>query len=114
MICSAAGVLKELARDLSSSLNVDKERAVSMLSSLTPYVEHHQTMLQAGVLPCLMQAVEDDQIVPQVASCLLATLQSHGVSCKETTLVLGRTGPLPLHQLQTSVNKCRLAQLDRC
>ncbi len=66
-----AGVLKELARDLSSDMNVDKERAVSMLSSLTPYVEHHQTMLEAGVLPCLMRAVQDEKIVPQVIHTIL-------------------------------------------
>ncbi|KAK9863709.1 hypothetical protein WJX84_008790 [Apatococcus fuscideae] len=81
------GVLKELAHDLSSSLNADRERAVSMLSSLTPFLEHHEAMLHAGVLPCLMQAVEDQEMVPQVrvlALCCAADLMKDSAAHEET------------------------------
>ncbi|CAK0781468.1 hypothetical protein CVIRNUC_005381 [Coccomyxa viridis] len=58
--------LEELARDLSSSNTADKERAVSMLSSLTPYLEYHSAMLGAGVFPALIKAVLDARMIPQV------------------------------------------------
>ena len=62
-----AEALKELADDLRSGGTADKERSVSMLSSLTLYSEHHDAILRAGVLPSLLQAVEDENLVPQVS-----------------------------------------------
>ena len=62
-----ADALEELARDLSSSNTADKERAVSMLSSLTPYLEYHSAMLEAGVFPALIKAVLDARMIPQVS-----------------------------------------------
>lgn len=59
--------LEDLARDLSSSNTADKERAVSMLSSLTLYLEYHSAMMKAGVFPALIKAILDTRMVPQVS-----------------------------------------------
>ena len=37
-----------------------------MLSGLTLYVDHHDAILGAGVLPSLLTAVEDEKLIPQV------------------------------------------------
>ena len=68
-----ADALEDLARDLSSSNTADKERAVSMLSSLTLFLEYHSAMMKAGVFPALIKATLDARMVPQVTS-LCATL----------------------------------------
>ncbi|KAK9829173.1 hypothetical protein WJX72_004304 [[Myrmecia] bisecta] len=68
------GTLGQLARDLSSSRMADRERAISMLSGLTVFLEHHQAMLRAGLLPALMKAVLDTEMVPQVRSIALGCL----------------------------------------
>jgi hypothetical protein len=65
----SADALEDLARDLSSSSTADKERAVSMLSSLTLYLEYHNAMMEAGVFPALIKAILDARMVPQVRSC---------------------------------------------
>lgn len=64
-----AEALQELAQDLATGTSADKERSVSMLSSLTLYVDHHDAILRTpGVLECLMDAVIDERLVPQVQS----------------------------------------------
>lgn len=64
--------LQELARDLAQGTAADKERAVSMLSSLTLYVDHHGALLNTpGVLECLLDAVIDERLVPQVRNIAL-------------------------------------------
>ena len=40
---------------------------MSMLSSLTPYLEYHSAMLGAGVFPALIKAVLDARMIPQVS-----------------------------------------------
>ncbi len=61
-----AEALQELARDLASGTAADKERAVSMLSSLTMWIDHHADILATpGVLDCLLDAVIDERLVPQ-------------------------------------------------
>lgn len=62
-----AEALKELADDLRSGSYSDKERAVSMLSSLTLYVDHHNAILGAGVLPSLLLSIKDERLIPQVS-----------------------------------------------
>ncbi len=62
----ATDTLAQLAKDLSSPINADREVAVSMLSNLTIYLEHHDVLQRAGVFPALMRAVMDHKIVPQV------------------------------------------------
>ena len=64
--CGSADALEDLARDLSSTNTADKERAVSMLSSLTLYLEYHSAMMKAGVFPALIKAILDARMVPQV------------------------------------------------
>lgn len=61
-----ADALEDLAHDLSSTNTADKERAVSMLSSLTLYLEYHSAMMKAGVFPALIKAILDEKMVPQV------------------------------------------------
>ncbi len=39
---------------------------MALLSSLTMWIEHHDAMLAAGVLPALLRTVEDQTSVPQV------------------------------------------------
>lgn len=59
--------LEKLAEDLRSGSPADKECAVSMLSSLTMYVDHHDALLRMpGVLDALINAVTNDRLVPQV------------------------------------------------
>lgn len=70
-----ADALEDLARDLSSTNTADKERAVSMLSSLTLFLEYHSAMMKAGVFPALIKAILDARMVPQVTSlCAIFTL----------------------------------------
>jgi len=60
---------------LSSFNTADKERAVSMLSSLTLFLEYHSAMMKAGVFPALIKAILDARMVPQVTSlCAIFTL----------------------------------------
>ena len=61
-----AEALAQLAEELRGGSVGDKERAVSMLSSLTLYVEHHDAILGAGVLPSLLVSVKDERLIPQV------------------------------------------------
>ncbi|CAL8468502.1 g8042 [Coccomyxa elongata] len=58
--------LKELAADLNSTSNADRERAASMLSGLTVYLEHHDALYTAGIFPALIRAVLNANNVPQV------------------------------------------------
>ncbi|KAK9833917.1 hypothetical protein WJX74_009956 [Apatococcus lobatus] len=118
------GVLQQLARDLSSNLNADKERAVSMLSTLTPYMEHHEALLEADVLICIMKAVEDETIIPQVrvlALCCAADLMKdktahHGTVCSHAFLTMvmaalkseGAWGEGPEDGLMARSHACRL------
>lgn len=37
-----------------------------MLSGLTLYLENHDQLLNAGILPALMSTVQDEHTVPQV------------------------------------------------
>ncbi|BDA43534.1 hypothetical protein COCOBI_04-5460 [Coccomyxa sp. Obi] len=60
------GALKELAADLNSPSNADRERAASMLSGLTIYLEHHDALYTAGIFPALICTVLDTGNVPQV------------------------------------------------
>lgn len=54
----------------------DKERAVAMLSSMTMYIDHHEVLLEAGVLPSLMSAVSNPKVEPTVSSLGLCTMQA--------------------------------------
>lgn len=58
--------MAQLAKDLSSPSNADREVAVSMLANLTIYLEHHDALHAAGVFPALLRAVLNVKIVPQV------------------------------------------------
>ena len=72
----SAEALRELAADLGAKYGTtDRERAASMLSSLTIFLEHHQALLDAGIFPALMAAVLDASAVPQ------ASLPSLPLSC---------------------------------
>ena len=58
--------LEELRKDLLEfSHHADRERAVAMLSGLTLYLENHQELLKAKILPSLMATVLDEHTVPQ-------------------------------------------------
>ncbi|KAL3137901.1 hypothetical protein ABBQ38_005150 [Trebouxia sp. C0009 RCD-2024] len=59
-------VLQDLAHDLVKGQYADKERAVAMLSSMTMYIDHHEVLLEAGVLPSLMSAVSNPKVEPTV------------------------------------------------
>ena len=61
-----AEALEELTKDLHGHHYADRERSVSSLSGLTIYLEHHEALLAAGVLPALMASVQDERAVPQV------------------------------------------------
>lgn len=62
-----AEALRELAADLGSSSNADRERSASMLSGLTIFLEHHDTLYAAGIFPALIRAVLDAGNVPQAS-----------------------------------------------
>lgn len=66
LVACPAEALAQLAEELRAGSVGDKERAVSMLSSLTLYVDHHDAILAAGVLPSLLVSVKDERLVPQV------------------------------------------------
>lgn len=70
-----AEVLHDLANDLVNGQYADKERAVAMLSSMTMYIDHHEVLLEAGVLPALMSAVSNPKVEPTVS-----TLAAHAIS----------------------------------
>lgn len=79
-----AEVLKDLAEDLISGQYADKERAVAMLSSMTMYIDHHDVLLESGVLPALLKTVSSSKIEPTVGphcvcSCIIYT--SSTVTC---------------------------------
>lgn len=63
---SHAEVLQDLAHDLVKGQYADKERAVAMLSSMTMYIDHHEVLLESGVLPALMSAVSNPKVEPTV------------------------------------------------
>ncbi len=60
-------MLQGLAEDLVNGQYADKERAVAMLSSMTMYIDHHDVLLEAGVLPALMSAVSNPKVEPTVS-----------------------------------------------
>ena len=62
-----AEVLRDLANDLVQGQYADKERAVAMLSSMTLYIDHHEVLLESGVLPALMSAVSNSRVEPTVS-----------------------------------------------
>ncbi len=62
----SAEVLHGLANDLVQGQYADKERAVAMLSSMTMYIDHHDVLLESGVLPALMSAVSNPKVEPTV------------------------------------------------
>lgn len=62
-----AEVLKDLAEDLTNGQYADKERAVAMLSSMTMYIDHHDVLLESGVLPALLRTVSSSKIEPTVS-----------------------------------------------
>ena len=70
----SAEALKKISDDLRGGSYSDKECAVSMLSGLTLYVDYHDAILRAGVLPSLLTAVEDAKLIPQVRVGLRARL----------------------------------------
>ena len=74
---TCAEVLKDLAEDLISGQYADKERAVAMLSSMTMYVDHHDVLLESGVLPALLRTVSSSKIEPTVGLLLLLTSHLH-------------------------------------
>lgn len=59
-------MLHDLANDLVQGQYADKERAVAMLSSMTMYIDHHDVLLESGVLPALMSAVSNPKVEPTV------------------------------------------------
>ena len=61
-------MLQDLANDLLKGQYADKERAVAMLSSMTMYIDHHEVLLESGVLPALMSAVSNPKVEPTVSS----------------------------------------------
>jgi hypothetical protein len=65
LMYGCADALAQLAKDLSSPSNADREVAISMLSNLTIYLEHHDALRRAGVFPALLRAVLDANTVPQ-------------------------------------------------
>ena len=74
-----AEVLKDLAEDLVNGQYADKERAVAMLSSMTMYIDHHDLLLECGVLPALLRTVSSSKIEPTVSPCSLSyCLDQHG------------------------------------
>lgn len=73
---SCAEVLQNLAHDLVKGQYADKERAVAMLSSMTMYIDHHEVLLESGVLPALMSTVSNPKVEPTVSSLGLGT-RSH-------------------------------------
>ncbi len=79
-------MLHGLAIDLVQGQYADKERAVAMLSSMTMYIDHHDVLLESGVLPALMSAVSNPKVEPTVnlavASCNMTL--PHGPSCIST------------------------------
>ena len=62
-----AEALREMARSLQEGTSADREAAVALLSSLTIWEEHHDALLDAGVLPALLRTVEKEDTVPQVS-----------------------------------------------
>ena len=58
-----------MANDLVQGQYADKERAVAMLSSMTLYIDHHEVLLESGVLPALMSAISNSRVEPTVSSC---------------------------------------------
>lgn len=71
-----AEVLQDLAHDLVKGQYADKERAVAMLSSMTMYIDHHEVLLESGVLPALMSTVSNPKVEPTVSSLGLCTSKS--------------------------------------
>lgn len=63
--CLRAEALRELAADLNSPSTADRERAASMLSGLTIFLEHHDVLFTAGIFPALIRAVLDIRNVSQ-------------------------------------------------
>ena len=66
LVC--AEVLRDLAHDLVKGQYADKERAVAMLSSMTLYIDHHDVLLESGVLPALMSNVSNSKVEPTVST----------------------------------------------
>lgn len=66
VVLACAESLAELTQDLLSGAYYDKERAVSMLSGLTLYIDYHDALLASDVLPALMQTVCSETVEPTV------------------------------------------------
>ena len=86
-------MLQDLAHDLINGQYADKERAVAMLSSMTIYIDHHDVLLEAGVLPSLMSAVSNPKVEPTVSISPAAMTCGHnfagpGESCSTLTLAV--------------------------
>ena len=83
--------LEELRKDLLEfSHHADRERAVAMLSGLTLYLENHQELLKAKILPSLMATVLDEHTVPQAGpSFRINVLQEvqDGTRCPHHSLI---------------------------
>ena len=77
-----AEVLQDLAHDLVNGQYADKERAVAMLSSMTMYIDHHEVLLESGVLPALMGAVSNPKVEPTVSTSMLSQSALANCSCK--------------------------------
>ena len=60
-------VLQDLAHDLVKGQYADKERAVAMLSGMTMYIDHHDLLLECGVLPALMTLISTSKVEPTVS-----------------------------------------------
>lgn len=63
--------LHGLALDLASGPLSDRERAVSIMSGITIYLEHHAAVLKAGVLKPAMAVVTDTGLPPKLRSLAL-------------------------------------------
>lgn len=93
-VCTSAEVLQDLAHDLVKGQYADKERAVAMLSSMTMYIDHHQVLLESGVLPALMSAVSNPKVEPTVSSPGLPVGKHATHSSQSMTLVMHSTTSL--------------------
>lgn len=63
-----AEALEDLAKALNGSHYADRETSVASISGLTIYLEHHEALLKAGILPALMEAIQNPRSVSQVSS----------------------------------------------
>lgn len=65
--------LEDLAKALNGSHYADRETSVASISGLTIYLEHHEALLKAGILPALMEAIQNPRSVSQLRNVALTS-----------------------------------------